>query len=128
MLTPYCVQAIQYHQNKKIPQPASRYLHSRPTPYKIQDRLTPQCVLSGIRWNFLWKVDRLLSLETRARRAESALIHANQDIVEIRAAMVGMESALRIRIEFLEEAVRDLEFGATETMDRVDVLELGQKQ
>ena len=85
-------------------------------------------MLSGIRWNFLWKVDRLLSLETRARRAEAALIHANQDIVEIRAAMVGMESALRIRIEFLEEAVRDLEFGATETMDRVDVLELGQGQ
>ena len=42
--------------------------------------------------------------------------------------MVGMESALRIRIEFLEEAVRDLEFGATDTMDRVDVLELGQGQ
>ena len=85
-------------------------------------------MLSGIRWNFLWKVDRLLSLETRARRAEAALVHANHDIVEIRAAMVGMESALRIRIEFLEEAVRDLEFGATETMDRVDVLELGQGQ
>ena len=33
MLTPYCVQAIQDHQNKKIPQPASRYLRSRPTMY-----------------------------------------------------------------------------------------------
>ena len=85
-------------------------------------------MLSGIRWNFLWKVDRLLSLETRARRAEAALIQANHDVVEIRAALVGMTSNLRIRIEFLEEAVRDLEFGATETMDRVDVLELGQKQ
>ena len=85
-------------------------------------------MLSGIRWNFLWKVDRLLSLETRARRAEAALVRANQDVLEIRAALLGMESVLRIRIEFLEEAVRDLEFGATETMDRVDVLELGQGQ
>ena len=85
-------------------------------------------MLSGIRWNFLWKVDRLLSLETRARRAEAALVRANQDVLEIRAALLGMESVLRIRIEFLEEAVRDLEFGASDTMDRVDVLELGQGQ
>ena len=110
--------------------PASMYLHSRPThtPYKIQDRLTPQCVLSGIRWNFLWKVDRLLSLETRARRAEAALVRANHDVLEIRAALLGMESALRIRIEFLELAVLNLELGAIDTMDRVDVLESGQRQ